>query len=404
MDTALCTHHSGAAADQKVRASRFARGRRLGWPHTSRKRPTRKAFTRRSSGLVLQVNPRKTGPRSMRGIGAAPLAVGDVLLLSGCGHHSSAAGLIPAGIAGSARRSLMSKPATRRSSNGGSWADVVQIRRQTAVEYRQVPTPGLAPITVLRVQHGLLHLHLHAGSAEPSRTISAWRFGPLVTVPEHAHLVVAFNGVFKMADVQGGWMSDGRVVVPLQPGGPSVVIYADGTADILPGAGQTPMKLQSAAAVRGQGRRLTRSVLSIRQNVVVLVRDGLAVTTRGLSSAAVRARWGTTFGGAQYVARSGLGITASGMVVWAASNNRTSVDTLAVALKNAGAVRAIQLDINAPLVRSFLFPNATGVTAQEPPMARDHPSSGSRTDASTTTEHPHQQSSAALQLHDPLQP
>lgn len=243
----------------------------------------------------------------------------------------------------------------------------MQVQQQTAVEYRTVVTPGLSPITVLRVNQQLLHLHLHAGTVEPPSKFGNWQYGPSVTGAERAHLVAAFNGGFKMADSHGGWMSEGRVVVPLRPGAPSVVIYADGTADVLPGDGRNPTG-SLAASLRGQRHGSPRTVVSVRQNVGILVAGGVAVSTRGLSQVEVRRKWGTTFRGAQFVARSGLGITRDGRLVWAASD-RTSVDALAAALRDAGAIRAIQLDINAPLVRGFLFPGAVGVTGHGPPLA-----------------------------------
>lgn len=291
---------------------------------------------------------------------AVSLAVVGTQLLSGCA--ATAAGHSPVA------RAVTTMSQRGQSSPDLGWAAAVKMHGQSAVEYRQFVTPGLSPITVLRVDQTLLHLHLHAGSIEPAQGLGGWKFGPSVGGAERAHLVAAFNGGFKMADVRGGWVSEGRVVVPLRAGAPSVVIHSDGSADVLPGDGRSPAATALIAASLQQTRPTGRTVVSERQNVGILVQDGVAVSTHGLSRAEVRSRWGRTFQGAQFVARSGLGITRDGRLVWAASD-RTSVDALAAALRDAGAVRAIQLDINAPLVRGFLFPDAAGITAQAAPLA-----------------------------------
>lgn len=245
----------------------------------------------------------------------------------------------------------------------------MQVKGRTAVQYRLIPSSGLAPITLLRIDQKLLHLHLHAGSVEPAP--GQWHYGPAVTGAERSHLVAAFNGGFKLRDSRGGWLSEGRLVAPLRPGAPSVVIYSDGSADIVTGDGKTvapPPPTVLLAGASGLVHGTARTPISVLQNVGVLVANGVPVSTFGLSPREITARWGTTYAGATFVARSGIGITADGHLVWGASD-RTSVDALAAALRAAGAVRAIQLDINAPLVRGFLFPHAQGATDPSPTFA-----------------------------------
>ena len=55
--------------------------------------------------------------------------------------------------------------------------------------------------------------------------------------------------------------------------------------------------------------------------------------------------WGATVGNAVRVWRSGLGVDAKGNVIYAAANDQT-VQSLAQVLIHAGAVRAMELDIN----------------------------------------------------------
>jgi hypothetical protein len=68
----------------------------------------------------------------------------------------------------------------------------------------------------------------------------------------------------------------------------------------------------------------------------------------------VLACWGHTIQALTTVARSGLGITASGQLVWAAGEQLTPA-ALAAALIGAGAVRAIELDINPDWVAGYLY-------------------------------------------------
>ena len=56
--------------------------------------------------------------------------------------------------------------------------------------------------------------------------------------------------------------------------------------------------------------------------------------------------WGTTLGNAIRVWRSGVGIDRHGNLLYAAASDQTA-STLAAILVHAGAVRAIELDINA---------------------------------------------------------
>ena len=60
-----------------------------------------------------------------------------------------------------------------------------------------------------------------------------------------------------------------------------------------------------------------------------------------------------------YTWRSGIGITKEGNLLYAVGNNLTPT-TLAAALKSAGAVNAIQLDINPTWVRFNIFTSLGG--------------------------------------------
>jgi hypothetical protein len=76
--------------------------------------------------------------------------------------------------------------------------------------------------------------------------------------------------------------------------------------------------------------------------------------------------WGYTIRNAYYVWRSGVGVTATGDIVYAMGPT-LSVQTLAEILRRAGAVRAMELDINPDWVSFMSYP-AGGNPANPAPV------------------------------------
>jgi len=69
-------------------------------------------------------------------------------------------------------------------------------------------------------------------------------------------------------------------------------------------------------------------------------------------------QWGATLGGADYVWRSALGVTANGALVYVGGPGLDIVD-LANILVKAGTVRAMELDINTDWVNLSTYQPAT---------------------------------------------
>ena len=180
-------------------------------------------------------------------------------------------------------------------------------------------------------------LRLHSGTIDPGG--SGWRWGPEVAGPERGHLVAAFNGAFKFGTGAGGFVSYGRVGVPLRDGLGSIVTYANGRTDI----GSWRTEVPAAA-----------TVASVRQNLTLLVDHGTPAASVGCRSC-----WGATLGGVEDPARSALGITAGGHLVWAGGEHLT-VAQLAQALIGAKVVRAVELDINPQWVAGYLYGHRGG--------------------------------------------
>ncbi len=83
-----------------------------------------------------------------------------------------------------------------------------------------------------------------------------------------------------------------------------------------------------------------------RQNLSLIVDGGRPVG--GLDTDSIY-KWGATLGNKVQVWRSGIGVTAAGALLYAAGNN-LSIAMLASVLSRAGAVRAMELDINSAWV------------------------------------------------------
>ena len=98
----------------------------------------------------------------------------------------------------------------------------------------------------------------------------------------------------------------------------------------------------STVAQWGRDASLTPDVVSVRQNLDLVVDNGQPVP--GLN-ATDTTRWGATLGDQIYVWRSGLGVTADGALVYVGGPGLNITD-LADLLVRAGAVRAMELDIN----------------------------------------------------------
>ncbi|HSO98382.1 MAG TPA: hypothetical protein VLP43_05475 [Solirubrobacteraceae bacterium] len=153
-------------------------------------------------------------------------------------------------------------------------------------------------------------------------------------MPERGHLVAAFNGAFKFGTGAGGFVAYGRVGVPLRAGLGSIVTYASGRTDIGSWRAEVPA---------------AENVASVRQNLTLLVDHGTPAPSVGCRSC-----WGATLGGVENPARSALGITARGRLVWAGGEHLT-VAQLAGALVGANVVRAVELDINPQWVAGYLY-------------------------------------------------
>ena len=187
-----------------------------------------------------------------------------------------------------------------------------------------------------------VRIEQHPGVSDPGR-LPFWSTGPSLRNSSATGLIAAFNGGFKIKDARGGFFDNGHTVGTLTPNAASLVVYANGETNI--GAWGTEVMMNP-------------DVVSVRQNLQLLIENGRLAKNLDL---AVRANWGTTVGASTNVWRSGIGITSSGDLVYAAGD-ALSARTLATLLLNAGAIRAMQLDINKSWVSYMWFTRHPGST------------------------------------------
>ncbi len=180
----------------------------------------------------------------------------------------------------------------------------------------------------------LLSFTLFAGGAEPGG--GPWPNMAPISSSQAASLVSAFNSGFRMRDARGGYYSNGRMAYPLVNGQASFVIYSNGTANVVQWQ---------------QGQNIPSNVVSVRQNLSLIINNGKI--TPGVNSPNYQ-QWGATVGNSVLVWRSGIGVTSDGAIIYAAGPG-LSVATLAGLLQRAGAVRAMELDINSAWVDYFYF-------------------------------------------------
>jgi hypothetical protein len=285
----------------------------------------------------------------MTAAGAATAAV----LIAGCGGGSKTATKTEStasnGSQTSVTRAVVTRPKPKPKPAGPSYPrllgsafgsqatkliPVVRWRGQTAAWIER----SASGVALLSLDQRLLELRLHSGTIDAGAT--GWRFGPAVAGAERGRVVAAFNGGFRLSTGAGGFMSYGRVAVPLRDGLGSIVSYADGSTDI--GA------WHHGVPARG------KPVASVRQNLPLLIDNGSAAATVSCTTC-----WGATLGGVDDPARSALGITAGGHVIWAGDEHAT-VSDLVDALLHARVARAVELDINPEWVAGYLYGHRGG--------------------------------------------
>ncbi len=186
---------------------------------------------------------------------------------------------------------------------------------------------------IVSMNQKLVKFYLHPGAEDPGP--GNWKSQTYIPPGARRGLLATFNGGFRISVSGGGFYLNGASMGTLTPGVASVVYYRDG---------------HIAIGVWDQTVRMTSQVVGVRQNLhLIVTHDHVPASV----DQGVNTTWGATLGGGYYVWRSGIGISKDGHVIFV-YGPELNVRELADLLKRAGAVTAMQLDIN-PDWMSYMY-------------------------------------------------
>ena len=237
----------------------------------------------------------------------------------------------------------------------GVWQPLVSLHGEPAIRaafLRPDAQHTSYLVGVAWLDQKLVKLALHPGFQVPGG--SGWSQPFDVPGSQRDSLLATFNSGFTMVDSNGGYWQDGKTGAPLSSGTASMVLYKDGHVDVVKWIGGTP----------------GGDVAAVRQNLGLLVDHG--AISPDVDSATTR-DWGRTIGNATYVWRSALGIRKDGSLVFVVGASM-SVHTLANVVRDAGAVRAMELDINQDWTNFITYTHpSNGVAVPHMLTNNEHP-------------------------------
>ena len=217
---------------------------------------------------------------------------------------------------------------------GGAYPPVLITSYRPQAAYPQI-VAGVAWI-----DHTRTSTWLYPGMQEPA--VSLPSRGPEEVPTElRSKLVATFNSGFKLADSNGGVVIGGHTYAPMHNGMATILRYRNGSVDVINwqfGATAPP------------------NVIYARQNLPLIVDNG-----RPNPNLSDGPQWGATLGNAVQVWRSAVGVDRHGNLIYAAADYQT-VGSLAAIMIHAGAVRAMEMDINTywPSFITYRAPGAQG--------------------------------------------
>ena len=190
--------------------------------------------------------------------------------------------------------------------------------------------------------HTRTALAFYPGRYEPP---SAAVRGPMmVPYDQRWRLLATFNAGFIYTDGSNGSSDNGLMNEPLKDGNATLVGYKDGRVAIVKWSG---------------GPNTGPNIAWARQSLPPIIWNGKLNPALNDSS-----QWGYTLGNAVRVWRTGVGVDRHGNLIYAAADFQTVI-TLAQILQRAGAVRAMQFDINPEWPTLITYTHTHGLVPAE---------------------------------------
>lgn len=225
----------------------------------------------------------------------------------------------------------------------GQWRVIANAGGQPALwatAIRPLPAAGGVVASMVVIDQTNLRAAMFNGSEEPG---GDWVRDDRVPTDLYSSLVAAMNGGFRFEHLKGGYMTEGRVVKPLNEGDATLAVRKSDGKLVLGALGRE---------IKDDG-----SWLSIRQNLTLMVDDGASQVQAGIDQAVF---WGANYGKDVYVNRSAVCELKDGRLAYMIIG-KVSADQMAESMINLGCLKAIQLDINGTWPNFFTFaPRATG--------------------------------------------
>lgn len=218
--------------------------------------------------------------------------------------------------------------------NEGHWSAYISNLAGQTVAYRTFMQPdpprpyALAAIVAFDLKASELHFVL--GSQEPASSVTVDRTGKIPSIDaKPGFLLAAFNGGFKARHGHFGAMADGTVILPPKDGLGTVAIYDNGRVRI----GAWGTAITDSTDMRAW-----------RQNGPLIIDNGqINPHTTDNSSK----DWGgNTVSNITPTWRSAIGVSEDDRTLYYIAGPSLTLTSLARAMATAGAVEAMQLDIN----------------------------------------------------------
>ncbi len=257
-------------------------------------------------------------------------------------HNASVAGIAgigrPGGCQGTVVPTDLPVPGAGGPLGEGQWTPAARFVGPTPAVYTTTlrPYPGGSPAGIAWTDMSRADLKLYAGP--PSQPAGHFAASGQVAGSDRSRLLAAFNSGFQVTGSGGGFYSEGQMPVPLRTGAASLVIYNNGKAQI---------------GMWGRDVGLSPDVASVRQNLNLLVDGGRPAADLSIPA------WGAVIYGIASTWRSGIGTDRYGNLIYVGGPNLLPSD-LAHLLLVAGAVEAMELDINPQWVTLSTYATAPG--------------------------------------------
>lgn len=208
----------------------------------------------------------------------------------------------------------------------GQWQNLLRVNGHAAAALAYVRPDSIHTsylTAVVWMNPKLLRFGLHPGYQVPGGVPQA---SDQLTPSERAAVLATFNSGFQMVDANGGYWQNGTTITPLRAGAASMVLTTNGRLLVERWPGGTP----------------PAGIAAVRQNLVPLIERG---QISPLVPDASTNAWGVTVGNHNYVWRSAVGVRPDGSVLFVLGP-AMNIQSLANVMHAAGAVTAMELDIN----------------------------------------------------------